>query len=162
MAGFRLDRRRDAMRGGTIAVIGPGNSDGSRLYRRLIGSEFGAQMPPTGALPAEKVAIIKAWIDQGAEWPDALAGDAPPTPVDPDASRLIAAIKSGNRTAFRAALEGNPGAAQKTGAGGVTPLMAAALDGDDEAVRELLDRGADPNATNDAGATALMWAAADA
>src|SRR5262245_18601388 len=48
MGGFRLDRRREAMRGGTIAVIGPGNSDGSRLYQRLIGSEFGAQMPPTG------------------------------------------------------------------------------------------------------------------
>src|SRR4051812_22131627 len=30
MNGFRLDRRRDAMRGGTIAVIGPGNSSGSR------------------------------------------------------------------------------------------------------------------------------------
>ena len=30
--GLRLDRRKDAMRGGTIAVIGPGNADGSRLY----------------------------------------------------------------------------------------------------------------------------------
>src|SRR6185369_6093560 len=89
MAGFRLDRRRDAMRGGTIAVIGPGNSDGSRLYRRLIDSEFGAQMPPTGALTPDKVAIIKAWIDQGAEWPDALAGDQPSMPADPEASRLI-------------------------------------------------------------------------
>ena len=28
MSGFRLDRRSDAMRGGSIAVIGPGNSDG--------------------------------------------------------------------------------------------------------------------------------------
>ena len=57
MAGFRLDRRRDAMRGGTIAVIGPGNSDGSRLYRRLIGSEFGAQMPPTGAMSRMKLKL---------------------------------------------------------------------------------------------------------
>ena len=39
MNNFRLDRRRDAMRGGTIAVITRGNSDGSRLYRRLIGNE---------------------------------------------------------------------------------------------------------------------------
>ena len=66
MNGFRLDRRRDAMRGGTLAVIGPGNSEGSRLYQRLIGNAFGIQMPPTGALPKEKIAIIKAWIDQGA------------------------------------------------------------------------------------------------
>src|SRR5262245_65874041 len=93
MAGFRLDRRRDAMRGGTIAVIGPGNSAGSRLYQRLIGSDFGAQMPPTGELPADKVAIIKAWIDQGAEWPDALSGDQPPTRADPEPSKLFAAMR---------------------------------------------------------------------
>jgi ankyrin repeat protein len=161
MAGFRLDRRRDAMRGGTIAVIGPGNSDGSRLYQRLIGSEFGGQMPPTGALSADKVAIIKAWIDQGAEWPDALAGDQPPAPADPDASRLIAAVRQGDRAAFAVTLKGNPAASQKKGAGGVTPLMAAALDGDVTAVAQLLDSGADPNATNEAGATALMWAVSD-
>ena len=38
MSGFRLDRRRDAMRGGAISDIGPGNSAGSRLYLKLIGS----------------------------------------------------------------------------------------------------------------------------
>ena len=62
MNGFRLDRRSDAMRGGTFAVIGPGNSEGSRMYQWLIGDAFGIQMPPTGALPSEKIAIIKAWI----------------------------------------------------------------------------------------------------
>ena len=70
MNGFRLDRRREAMRGGTIAVIGPGNSDGSRLYQRLIGHQYGAQMPPTGALRPEHTKVIKDWIDQGAVWPD--------------------------------------------------------------------------------------------
>src|SRR4051812_18866689 len=59
--GFRLDRRGDAMRGGTIAMIGPGNSEGSRLYLRLVGSEFGTQMPPTGPLKSEQIAAIKAW-----------------------------------------------------------------------------------------------------
>ena len=34
--GFQRDRRRDAMRGGTIPVIGPGNSAGSRSHMRLI------------------------------------------------------------------------------------------------------------------------------
>src|SRR4051812_45585510 len=33
--GFRLDRRSDALRGGTIPVIGPGNAEASRLYLRL-------------------------------------------------------------------------------------------------------------------------------
>src|SRR4051812_17126752 len=35
MNGFRLDRRRDALRGGTIAVITPGSAASSRLYLRL-------------------------------------------------------------------------------------------------------------------------------
>src|SRR5437879_422538 len=59
--GFRLDRRSAAMRGGTLAMIGPGNSVGSRMYLRLIGSEFGPQMPPTGALKPEQIATIQAW-----------------------------------------------------------------------------------------------------
>src|SRR6266700_3954173 len=50
MGGFRLDRRRDALRGGSVAMIGPGNSAGSKLYLRLIGNNFGMQMPPTGPL----------------------------------------------------------------------------------------------------------------
>src|SRR5262245_35994626 len=148
MAGFRLDRRRDAMRGGTIAVIGPGNSDGSRLYQRLIGSEFGAQMPPTGALPADKVAIIRAWIDQGADWPDALSGDQPRTPADPEALRLIAAIEKGDRASLASTLKGNPETSRKKGEGGITPLMAAALDGDATSIEKLLESGADPNASN--------------
>jgi len=162
MAGFRLDRRRDAMRGGTIAVIGPGNSDGSRLYQRLIGSQFGTQMPPTGALSADKVAVIKAWIDQGADWPDALSGDQPPLIPDSGAVQLIAAIKKGDRARFSALLKANPGASLKKGEGGITPLMAAALDGDVTELSDLLKTGADPNATNDAGATALMWSITDA
>lgn len=71
--GFRLDRPSDAMRGGTIAVIGPGNSEASRLYLQLIGNEYGPQMPPTGALRPEQITIIRDWIDQGARWPDALS-----------------------------------------------------------------------------------------
>src|SRR5215467_15579775 len=49
MNSFRLDRRRDAMRGGTIAVIAPGSSQSSHLYLRLIGKDrIGAPMPPSG------------------------------------------------------------------------------------------------------------------
>src|SRR5437867_9724864 len=66
--GFRLDRRRDALRGGTLTVIVPGNSAGSRLYLKLIGNKFGPPMPPTGALAPEQIGVIKAWIDEGAEW----------------------------------------------------------------------------------------------
>ena len=89
MAGLRLDRRRDAMRGSTFGtVIGPGNGSASRLYLRVHGNAAGTQMPPTGPLASEQMAVLKAWIDQGADWPDALAGDAPPTPRDPRASAV--------------------------------------------------------------------------
>src|SRR5258706_8864135 len=68
MSGFRLDRRRDAMKGGTVAVIGPGNSAASRLYLRLTGNNYGLQMPPTAPLKEEQIRVIQTWIDQGAEW----------------------------------------------------------------------------------------------
>ena len=76
MNGLRLDRRAAAMRGGTQSVIGPGNAEGSRLYHRLIGKSVGPQMPPTGPLGPEQIAVLKAWIDEGAEWPDDLASTA--------------------------------------------------------------------------------------
>jgi Planctomycete cytochrome C len=50
MNGFRLDRRHDAMRGGTIPPIGPGSAQSSRLYLRLIGTRYGRQMPVDGTL----------------------------------------------------------------------------------------------------------------
>jgi hypothetical protein len=72
--GFRLDRRSDAMRGGTLAQIGPGNAQASRLYLRLLGPQYGMQMPPTGPLQPAQIETIKNWIDQGAEWPDDVSG----------------------------------------------------------------------------------------
>jgi ankyrin repeat protein len=162
MSGFRLDRRRDAMRGGTIAVIAPGNSAGSRLYHKLIGNQYGAQMPPTGALSQEQVNVFKAWIDQGAEWPDDLSGEVPSPPPDPKAAQIMEALRAGDRRAFKKLLGENPKAANLKGPGGSTPLMYAALYGDSDSVRLLLDSGADPNLRNEAGATALMWALADA
>ncbi len=158
---FRLDVRRDAMRGGTIAVIGPGNSEGSRLYQRLIGSDFGRQMPPTGPLKPAEIATVKAWIDQGAVWPDAASGETPPPPADPDAVKLIGAIAHGDRAAVTTLARATKGLGGRRGPGGTTPLMAAALDSDAATVTLLLDNGANPNARNDAGATALMWAMPD-
>ena len=62
--GLRLDRRRSAMLGGTGTAIGPGSSQSSRLYLRLIGSEFGEQMPKEGHLTKAQIETIKNWIDQ--------------------------------------------------------------------------------------------------
>jgi ankyrin repeat protein len=156
--GFRLDRRSDAMRGGTIAVIGPGNSAGSRLYLRLAGAEFGLQMPPTGPLSAADLNTIKDWIDQGAVWPDALSGEIPPPPPDAVAGQIMDALRRGDRQTFQKLIHDQPAHVNKKGPAGSTPLMYAALYGDADSVRQLLKLGADPNIQNDAGATALMWA----
>jgi ankyrin repeat protein len=159
--GMRLDRRSSAMaiRGGTI--IGPGNAQGSILYQKLIGTRYGSPMPPTGALSPEKISLIKAWIDQGAEWPDDLAGERAPTVPDPRAARIMDALRMGDGAAFARSLREDPEAARVKGAGGSTPLMFAALYGDGASVRQLIEHGADVNAANDAGATALMWAMDD-
>src|SRR5262245_57527410 len=156
---FRLDRRRDSMPnrvGANNARIVPGKSDESRLYQRISGTQAGLQMPPTGTLKPDEIRTIKDWIDQGADWPDALAGETPSPAQDPVATSLLDAIRRGDRGSVTRLLKQSPNAARANGSGGITPLMYAALYGDTESARLLLDIGADPNAGNDAGATALL------
>ena len=165
MRGLRLDRRRDALPnrvGANGARIVPGNSSASPLYRRLSGNESGAQMPPEGPLRQEQISVIKTWIDQGAEWPDALSGDTVTSQPDPAVVRMMHALRNGNRQEFNRALRENPKSVNGKGHGGWTPIMYAALYGDAEAVRLLLAQGANPNAQNDGGGTALMYAIEDA
>ncbi len=162
---FRLDRRRDSMPnrvGANGARIVPGNSEASRLYVRVSGPQGGLQMPPTGALPPDAIRTIKLWIDQGADWPDELAGEMPSPPQDPVATQLLDAIRAGDQARVARLVKASPdGAVRAKGTGGITPLMYAALYGDRASARLLLDYGADANARNDAGATALMWAVDD-
>jgi ankyrin repeat protein len=160
-SGFRLDRRREAMRGGSLPVILPHSGETSRLILRLQGNSAGMQMPPTGALGADQIATIKTWIDQGAEWPDELAGDTPPLPVDPVANVLMDALRRGDRSAFTRSFNSHKSAPNLRGTGGATPLMAATLYSDTATMKWMLDEGADPNQKNEVGATALMWAAPD-
>src|SRR5579872_620910 len=140
MNSFRLDRRRDALRGGTLAQIGPGNSAASRLYLRLIGTQYGMQMPPTGALKPDQIEKIKSWIDQGAVWPDEASGEAPATEPDPRATLLMTALRNGEGQAFRKILAKDPEAVKLKGPAGSTPLMYAVLYGDAASVRLLLEK----------------------
>jgi ankyrin repeat protein len=158
MHGFRLDRRRDALRGGATTAIVPGNSAASRLYLKLIGNQYGPQMPPTEPLTQEQIEIIKTWIDEGAEWPDELAGDLLPSPPDPKSKPIFQALRNGDKQAFKRLARADKKVGNLKGAGGTTPLMQAALYGDADSVGFLLEQGADPNLHNEVGATALMWA----
>jgi ankyrin repeat protein len=159
MNGYRLDHRSSAMRGSSRSPIVPGNSKVSVLYLRISGDgSRGVSMPPSGRLSDSQVAVFKNWIDQGAEWPDDAAGEIEPAPVDPGAARLMEALRKDDEAIFRTELANNPASALAAGIGGSTPLMYAALYGSDESVRALLNQGANPNAMNNEGATALMWA----
>ena len=142
-------------------MIGPGNANGSRFYHRLVDTTVGMRMPPTGPLVPDQIRILKAWIDEGADWPDELAGDRPLPPVNADAERLAHLIREGNRTAANDQLRARPNVVRSRTSGGSTPLMFAALYGDADLVRTLLASGADPNVADAAGATALMWAVPD-
>jgi hypothetical protein len=74
---------------------------------------------------------------------------------------VLDALRLGDRRRVVALLKENPNVARAAGTGGITPLMYASLYGDIASARQLLEMGADPNARNDAGATALLWAVDD-
>jgi hypothetical protein len=115
-------------------------------------------MPPTGPLAPDQIRILKAWIDQGAAWPDDLSGEVPVPPVDNASDALAELIRLGDRTAIERRVRETPGATRGRTAGGATPLMFAALYGDAALMRRLLEAGVDASAATPAGATALMWA----
>ena len=69
--GLRLDRKTDALKGGDSgAAIVPGKSAESLLFQLVSGQDKDRPMPPKGGLSAAEIATLKAWIDQGAKWPD--------------------------------------------------------------------------------------------
>lgn len=165
MRGLRLDRRRDALPnrvGANGARIVPGDSARSVLFRRLKDMQSGPQMPPAGPLPEQKIRLIQAWIDQGAEWPDELSGDRSSTPADPTVEKIRTVLREGEFSELARLVKANPGSVNAKGQDGWTPLMYAALYGNAGSCKLLLDRGAAVNATNDGGGTALMYAVDDA
>jgi hypothetical protein len=74
-SGFRLDARERALAGGDYGpAIIKGKSDKSPLAMRISGLGDDERMPPEGEgkpLSPEHVALVRAWIDEGAIWPDA-------------------------------------------------------------------------------------------
>jgi ankyrin repeat protein len=153
-----MDRRSSVFKDGLRRVV-PGSTQNSFLYHRLISTEYGLSMPPTGPLRPEQIEIIKAWIDQGADWPDSLANDAELPAPDPKAVAAIMSLRNGDRAAFLKTIAQDPALINAPGPEGSTPFMYAAIYGDAPLLQQLLKKGAKPNLKNAAGATALMWAA---
>ena len=74
--GLRLDRRERVIKGGDsgTAVV-PGKPAQSRLVKAV--RYESVEMPPSGQLPAEQIAILEQWVEMGAPWrpEQPLAGD---------------------------------------------------------------------------------------
>jgi hypothetical protein len=71
-SGFRLTSREDALKGGANGVdIVPGQSSRSPLVFYTANVVEDMEMPPRGKAPpltTEQVGLLRAWIDQGANW----------------------------------------------------------------------------------------------
>ena len=66
MAGLRVDAKQSVL----ARVVVPRKSAESHLYQRVAGIGEVARMPMGGRLSDDQIAILKQWIDEGAEWPD--------------------------------------------------------------------------------------------
>jgi ankyrin repeat protein len=139
----------------------PGSSENSFLFHRISGNAYGIQMPPTGPLRPEQIAIVKTWIDQGADWPDSLANEAELPPLNPKAVAMVDALHNGDLPGFMKSVAEDAKLLNARGPEGSTPFMYAVLYTEAPTLERLLKKGADPNRKNDAAATALMWAATD-
>ncbi len=77
--GLRLDSREMALLGGSSygPAIVPGKGSESPLLRFTAHLEPDMEMPPKKKMLAEEtLAILRAWIDQGADWPGKAGGTA--------------------------------------------------------------------------------------
>ena len=161
-AGLRLDLRQNALRGGDYGpVIKIGDSAASKLIRRVVDGDGGLQMPPTGALSEDEIGLLRAWIDQGAEFRTDIIAEVPRIPVDPKVTALIDAVRAGNRSEIERQIAASPEAVNGKDAGGSTALHHAAGYGPIANLDLLLKKGADLNAKNRRGSTALHWAIHD-
>ena len=72
---LRWDTKSSALKGGTSGpAIIPGKSAESRMIHLVAGLEKNLVMPKKGErLTTEEIGLLRAWIDQGATWPDEAA-----------------------------------------------------------------------------------------
>ncbi len=73
--GFSMNTRDLLLAGGEAGKsVVPGKSGQSELIRRLKSNDPNVMMPPEGGrVPADKIALLSAWIDAGMKWEDGFA-----------------------------------------------------------------------------------------
>lgn len=89
--GFSLNTRADLLAGGESGpAVVVGKSAMSDLIERIASTDADLQMPPPPAkrVPAEAVALIKAWIDSGLAWDEGFSFQ-PPTYEPPLRPRKV-------------------------------------------------------------------------
>jgi hypothetical protein len=82
---FRVDGRDALLKGGASgeAAVVAGHSETSPLIDYVSGRVPDSEMPPQArrerfpGLSVDEVALLRAWIDQGAEWPKGVSLSAP-------------------------------------------------------------------------------------
>jgi hypothetical protein len=77
---LRWDDKVSALKGGDNGpAFVPGDSAHSRVIKLVAGLDPETVMPPRGErLTAAQIGLLRAWIDQGAVWPEALAAAPDP------------------------------------------------------------------------------------
>lgn len=81
MGGLRLDARQNIMKGGSRGpAVKPGSPQGSLLIQAVTQSHPDLKMPPQGKLSPEQIEDLRAWIRDGAVWPEAQAAMAEQEP----------------------------------------------------------------------------------
>lgn len=86
-ADLRLDDEKSAKE----YAIAPGDSEGSELLRRILSDDPDEQMPPPTEkqqLSTDEIALLRRWIDEGADWSQHWAYIAPERPSYPEVEHV--------------------------------------------------------------------------
>src|SRR3569623_3314999 len=94
--GFSMNDRATMLKGSENgAMIEVGKAAKSHFIEVLLSKDPDEQMPPKGKrLSAEKIAVLRAWIDEGLAWEDGFAFKKPASapPLKPRPETMPAAI----------------------------------------------------------------------
>ena len=94
--GFSFNDRKSLLEGGEDgAVVVSGKSEESAMIKAILSADPDEQMPPKGKrVPAEQIALLKQWVDEGLPWEEGFAFKKPAyePPLKPRMPNLPAAV----------------------------------------------------------------------